>query len=100
MKFACSVSAVWIGIARIRSDFETSLAETRREHAPVRGVWLESVRQVEAGLGVKPDLKVLLMTGYAHEPPTQMLKARKIKILHKPFNLELLCTMAAEMVGA
>jgi len=45
-------NAVWIGIARIRSDFETSLAETRREYAPVRGVWLETVRQVETGVGI------------------------------------------------
>jgi CheY-like chemotaxis protein len=53
---------------------------------------------VEAGLQFKPDLKVLLMTGYAQEPPTSILKARKIQILHKPFNLEKLCAIAAEMV--
>ena len=29
--------AVRIGIARIWPDFETGLAETRREHAPMRG---------------------------------------------------------------
>ncbi|MDB5735773.1 MAG: hypothetical protein JWN16_2410 [Alphaproteobacteria bacterium] len=54
---------------------------------------------VEAGLLVKPDLKVLLMTGYAQEPPPQVLKAREIQILHKPFNLEKLCALAAEMVA-
>ena len=54
---------------------------------------------VEAGLEVKPDLKVLLMTGYAQEPPPAVLKAREIQILHKPFNLEKLCAMAAQMVG-
>src|SRR6185312_13633640 len=43
--------AVRIGITRIRSDFETSFAKTRRKHAPVRGVWLETVRQVETGVG-------------------------------------------------
>jgi CheY-like chemotaxis protein len=52
---------------------------------------------VEAGLQFKPDLKVLLMTGYAQEPPAAM-KARDIQILHKPFNLEKLCAIAAEMV--
>lgn len=52
-----------------------------------------------AGLEFKPDLKVLLMTGYAQDPPPQFLKARDIQILHKPFNLEKLCTLAAEMVG-
>jgi CheY-like chemotaxis protein len=54
---------------------------------------------VEAGLEVRPDLKVLLMTGYAHEPPPQLLKAREIQVLHKPFNLEKLCAMATEMVA-
>jgi len=45
------------------------------------------------------DLKVLLMTGYAQDPPPQFLKARDIQILHKPFNLEKLCTLAQEMVA-
>jgi two-component system cell cycle sensor histidine kinase/response regulator CckA len=55
---------------------------------------------VTAGLEFKPDLKVVLMTGYAQDPPPQFLKARDIQILHKPFNLEKLCTMAAEMTAA
>ena len=54
---------------------------------------------VEAGLAVKPDLKVLLMTGYAQEPPPHVLQAREIQILHKPFNLEVLCSLAAQMVA-
>jgi hypothetical protein len=39
---------VRIGIAGIRPDFESRLAVTRRKHAPVRGVRLETIRQVEA----------------------------------------------------
>ena len=54
---------------------------------------------VEAGIAFKPDLKVLLMTGYAQEPPPAVLKAREVQILHKPFNLEKLCALAAQMVG-
>ena len=54
---------------------------------------------VEAGLALKPELKVLLMTGYAQAPPPQVLKAREIQILHKPFNLERLCALAAEMTA-
>src|SRR5882762_3921658 len=53
---------------------------------------------VEAGLALRPDLKVLMMTGYAQKPP-QMLMARDIQILHKPFNLERLCALAAEMTA-
>ncbi len=54
---------------------------------------------VEAGLEIKPDLKVLLMTGYSQEPPPSVLKAREIQILHKPFNLEKLCAIAAQMTA-
>jgi CheY-like chemotaxis protein len=53
---------------------------------------------VEAGLALRPDLKVLMMTGYAQNPP-QMLAARDIQVLRKPFNLERLCVLAAEMTA-
>jgi CheY-like chemotaxis protein len=53
---------------------------------------------VEAGLALRPDLKVLMMTGYAQSPP-QMLAARDIQVLRKPFNLERLCVLAAEMTA-
>jgi two-component system cell cycle sensor histidine kinase/response regulator CckA len=54
---------------------------------------------VTAGLEFKPDLKVLLMTGYSQDPPPHFLKARDIQILHKPFNLEKLCSVALEMTA-
>jgi len=54
---------------------------------------------VEAGLAVRPDLKVLLMTGYAQDPLPQTLKARDIKVLHKPFNLERLCALATQLTA-
>ena len=54
---------------------------------------------VAAGLAFKPELKVLLMTGYAQAPPSQLFKARDIQILYKPFNLEKLCAMAAQMTA-
>jgi CheY-like chemotaxis protein len=52
----------------------------------------------EAGLALKPELKILLMTGYAQEPPPGPL--RHVQILHKPFNLERLCAVAAELTAA
>jgi len=51
----------------------------------------------EAALGLKPDLKILLMTGYAQAPPPALLKQAEVQILHKPFNLERLCALAAEL---
>jgi CheY-like chemotaxis protein len=53
---------------------------------------------VEAGLAVRPELKVLLMTGYSQEPPPAILQ-RDIQVLRKPFNLERLCALAVEMTA-
>ena len=55
---------------------------------------------VEAGLAFRPELKVLLMTGYSQEPPPSIQKIQDIQILRKPFNLERLCALAAEMTAA
>jgi CheY-like chemotaxis protein len=52
---------------------------------------------VDAGRAFKPDLKVLLMTGYSQDPPPHILKT--VQILHKPFNLETLCALVAEMTA-
>ncbi|MFK4517521.1 hypothetical protein ABIF20_004886 [Bradyrhizobium japonicum] len=43
--------AVRIGVARIGPDLESGFALTRGKHAPMRGVGLEAVRQVETGVG-------------------------------------------------
>ncbi len=52
-----------------------------------------------AGYALRPELKVLLMTGYAQEPPPQLLRDHSIQVLHKPFNLEKLCALAAELTA-
>jgi len=54
---------------------------------------------VEAGLAVRPDLKILLMTGYAQELPPKIPRTHKIHVLYKPFNLEALCSLASEIVA-
>jgi DNA-binding NtrC family response regulator len=55
---------------------------------------------VKAGLDFKPDLKVLMMTGYAQDPPPDLIRERRIEILRKPFNLDRLCQMAETMTAA
>jgi CheY-like chemotaxis protein len=54
----------------------------------------------EAGLALKPDLKILLMTGYAQDPPPHLLRQAEVQVLHKPFNLERLCALAAELTAS
>jgi CheY-like chemotaxis protein len=61
---------------------------------------LDGYALVEAGLAFRPELKVLLMTGYSLEPPAFIQESQDIQILRKPFNLEKLCALAAEMTAA
>jgi len=60
---------------------------------------LDGYGLIEAGLDLKPGLKVLLMTGYADVPLPIQLKSRDIQILHKPFMLDDLCAIAASIVA-
>jgi CheY-like chemotaxis protein len=46
-----------------------------------------------ASLAFRPELKVIFMTGYAHNPPAA-LAARNFQVLRKPFNFEELCSAA------
>jgi DNA-binding NtrC family response regulator len=55
---------------------------------------------VKAGLEFKPGLKVLMMTGYAEDPPPDLIREQQIEILRKPFNVDLLCQMADAMTSA
>ena len=52
---------------------------------------------VQAGLAFKPDLQILLMTGYAEDPPPGLLRGGQVEIMRKPFDLDRLCARAAEM---
>ncbi len=45
----------------------------------------------------KPDLKILLMTGYAEDPPPGLLRGGDVEILRKPFDLDRLCELAGRM---
>jgi CheY-like chemotaxis protein len=52
----------------------------------------------EAGLALRPDLKVLLMTGYAKDPvPTRMADAG-VRVVYKPFDIDRLPLIAGEIL--
>jgi DNA-binding NtrC family response regulator len=59
----------------------------------VRMPGMDGYALVVAGLQFRPELKVILMTGYAPDPP-QAVTARKLKTFHKPFDIEELCLAA------
>ena len=54
----------------------------------------------QAGLTLRPDLKIVLMTGYAQEPPPEIVQSSGIRTLHKPFDLEELTELVRQMVTA
>jgi DNA-binding NtrC family response regulator len=50
-------------------------------------------------LDMRPDLKVLFMTGYSTESPPDFVRERAIKTLQKPFNVVQLSHAAKAMLG-
>jgi len=52
----------------------------------VRMPYMDGYALVEAGLGLNPELKVILMSGYANTP-SRLVLDRRIDTLRKPFDL-------------
>jgi hypothetical protein len=50
-----------------------------------------------AGLALRPNLKVILMTGYAQTPP-KLVDAQEIGTLRKPFDIDVLCRRAEDLL--
>lgn len=55
---------------------------------------------VEQGLALRPDLKVLLMTGYTQDPVPEHLTSRGVAIIYKPFDEDRFVAMARGMIAA
>jgi CheY-like chemotaxis protein len=64
----------------------------------IRMPGMDGYALAEAGLELRPDLKVILMTGYAADPPKLVLD-RQIGTFRKPFDTNLLCRRAAELIA-
>lgn len=60
---------------------------------------LNGIELAEAGLKLRPELKVLLMTAYATETLPDSLRAHGLEILRKPFDLDRLSALALNLVG-
>jgi len=53
----------------------------------------------EGALEIRPDLKVLFMTGYSTESPPAFVRERSIRTLQKPFNVVQLSHAAKTVLG-
>jgi DNA-binding NtrC family response regulator len=52
----------------------------------------------EAGLSLRPELKVMLMTGYADEAIPDIIREASIPILRKPFNFANLASSIRQVI--
>jgi CheY-like chemotaxis protein len=53
----------------------------------------------EAALTLRPELKIVLMTGYTQDPSPPFVQEAGIQTLHKPFELARLSRIAGEMLS-
>ncbi|HEY6578277.1 MAG TPA: response regulator [Rhizomicrobium sp.] len=65
----------------------------------IRMPGMNGIELAEAGLKLRPGLKVLLMTGYATESLPASLRERGLEILRKPFDLSDLSSRALSLVA-
>ena len=60
---------------------------------------LNGYQLAEAGLALRPGLKVVLMTGYAQEPIPEKIKQAGARVIYKPFDFDVLTSLALELVA-
>lgn len=59
---------------------------------------LNGYQLAEAGIALRPKLKVMLMTGYTQEPIPAKMAASGVKVLYKPFDIDQLPLLAGELL--
>jgi len=71
------------GLALLRTAGRIDLLVTDIKMPGLNGYQL-----AEAGLRLRPEMKVVLMTGYSDEQVPDAIRQATIKIFHKPFNFD------------
>lgn len=61
---------------------------------------LNGYQLAEAGLSLRPEMRVMLMTGYADEVIPDAIRDASIPILRKPFNFATLASSVREAIVA
>jgi len=59
---------------------------------------LNGYQLAEAGLSLRPTMKVMVMTGYADEAIPDLIREASIPIMRKPFNFETLATSIRDVI--
>jgi CheY-like chemotaxis protein len=59
---------------------------------------LNGYQLAEAGLSLRPAMKVMLMTGYADEAIPDIIRESSVPIMRKPFNFDNLATSVRDVI--
>jgi len=59
---------------------------------------LNGYQLVEAGIGLRPTLKVILITGYAQDPLPPGMALAGVKVVYKPFDIDVLPALAKQVL--
>ena len=70
-----------LGIIKTHPDIELLITD-------VKMPGMNGYQLVDAGLALRPELKVMLMTGYAQDPIPKKIAQAGIQVLHKPFDFD------------
>jgi CheY-like chemotaxis protein len=89
--FQAGDGAQALAILKAHPEISLLISDIRMPH-------MDGYALVEQGLALRPNLKVILMTGYAHTPP-KSVAAQDIGTLHKPFDIDVLCRRAEDLVS-
>ena len=77
----------------LKSDAKVDLLITDIKMPGLNGYQL-----VEAGIELRPDLKVILITGYAQDPLPLGIAMAGVKVIYKPFDIDVLPTLARQVL--
>ena len=82
-----------VGLEILQSDRAIDILLT-----DVKMPGLNGYQLAEAGLSLRPTLKVMLMTGYADESMPDIIRDASIPILRKPFNFANLASSIRDVI--
>lgn len=77
----------------LRSDAKIDLLIT-----DIKMPGLSGYQLAEAGMALRPELKVILITGYAQDPVPPGIATAGIKIVYKPFDIDVLPALANQVL--
>jgi DNA-binding NtrC family response regulator len=80
------------GLAMLQSQAHIDLLVTDIKMPGLNGYQL-----AEAGLKLRPGIKIVLMTGYSDETVPDAIRQATIRIFHKPFNFDDLIAFIGKM---